>query len=228
MLISVDLPAPFSPMMPVIEPARDRQIETSRLACTGPNDLSIDAQFDGRAVAAVGFASVIASARDQYGAGVVAHVVVHLDLAGDDVGLGLLDLRLHLGRDQLLVVLVERPVDAAFLQAEHRDAGLPAAVHRGLEAVVGREIDALDHRGQHRAGMQVVLVGVDADRRACRGPSRPAARRCRCAPAAAIDHVDAAIELALGEFAAARRIVPGRAAWCRSCSGSPRRSGWRT
>src|SRR5262245_26713751 len=40
MLISVDLPAPFSPMMPVIDP-RATLSDTARLACTAPNDLSI-------------------------------------------------------------------------------------------------------------------------------------------------------------------------------------------
>src|SRR5437016_14071484 len=40
MFISVDLPAPFSPTMPVIEPRTIRS-ETPRLACTGPNHLSI-------------------------------------------------------------------------------------------------------------------------------------------------------------------------------------------
>src|SRR4051812_37575939 len=49
---------------------------------------------------------------------VVRHVVGHLDLAGDDVGLGRIDLRLHRRIDELGVVLVERVVDAAFLQAE--------------------------------------------------------------------------------------------------------------
>ena len=32
-----------------------------------------------------------------------------------------------------------------------------------LNAVVGGDVDALQHRGQHLAGMQAVLVGVDAD-----------------------------------------------------------------
>src|SRR5690348_3567844 len=110
MLISVDLPAPFSPMMPVIEP-RGTVSETLRFACTGPNDLSI-----ARSSIAGGAPAVIGGRSES--ALIVAHVVVHLDLAGDDVGLGLLDLGLHFGCDELLVVLVERPVDAAFLEAE--------------------------------------------------------------------------------------------------------------
>src|SRR5690349_15259545 len=108
MLISVDLPAPFSPMMPVIDP-RATVIDTLRLARTGPNDFSIDLS----SIAGGPAVSDVIGACVSIRAGVVAHVVVHLDLAGDDVGLGLVDLGLHLGSDQFLVVLVERPVDPA-------------------------------------------------------------------------------------------------------------------
>jgi|SRR5580700_11941 hypothetical protein len=45
-------------------------------------------------------------------AGIIAHIVVHDDLARNDVGLGRFDLGLHVGGDQLFIVLVERPVDA--------------------------------------------------------------------------------------------------------------------
>src|ERR1700757_793575 len=154
MLISVDLPAPFSPTMPVIS-ALPMASDTPRTACTPPNDLSIATSSIAGTPATSGTGSL---------AGVVAHVVVDDDLARDDVGLGGLDLGLHLRRDQLLVVLVERPVDAAFLQAQHLHPALPRAALRRLEALIGREIDALHHRGQHRAGMQVVLVGINADR----------------------------------------------------------------
>src|SRR5260370_5213803 len=153
MLIRVDLPAPFSPTMPVMAPL-SMASDTPRTACTLPNDLSIATSSIAGTAATSGTGSL---------AGVVAHVIVDDDLARDDVGLGGLDLGLHLRRDQLLVVLVERPVDAAFLQPEHLHAALPCAALRRLEALVGREIDALHHRRQHRAGMQVVLVGIDAD-----------------------------------------------------------------
>src|SRR5258708_38970401 len=149
MLIRVDLPAPFSPTMPVMAPL-SMASDTPRTACTLPNDLSIARSSIAGMPATSGTGSL---------AGVVAHIVVDDDLARDDVGLGGLDLGLHLGRDQLLVVLVERPVDAAFLEAQHLRAGLPGAGLRRLEAVVGREVDALQHRGQHCAGMQVVLIG---------------------------------------------------------------------
>ena len=48
---------------------------------------------------------------------VVRGIVVHLDRAGDDVGLGLFDGGLHLVGHQRLVVVVHGVVDAAFLEA---------------------------------------------------------------------------------------------------------------
>src|SRR3982750_114803 len=51
-------------------------------------------------------------------AGRIRHVVGHLDLAGDDVCFGGIDLLLHVGRNELLVVLVEGIVDAVLLEAE--------------------------------------------------------------------------------------------------------------
>src|SRR3954453_20743001 len=119
MLISVDLPAPFSPTMPVIEPRR-MVSETSQLAWTLPKRLSIwrssiaggespTGSFETLAVfSAVGLIDthLQASTRERRPRSIFAvvmrHVVVDLDLAGDDVRLGLLDLGLHLRRDQLL------------------------------------------------------------------------------------------------------------------------------
>src|SRR5207249_9859599 len=92
-----------------------------------------------------------------------SHVVGDLDLAGDDVGAGLLEPLLHVGGDETPVVLVERVADAALGHAERADARLPDPFLRGLERLVHREVDALDHRGQDRPGMDVVLVRVDAD-----------------------------------------------------------------
>src|ERR1041384_8638355 len=116
MLIRVDLPAPFSPTMPVIAPL-SMASDTPRTACTLPNDLSISTSSIAGTPATSGTGSL---------AGVVAHVVVHDDLARNDVGLGLLDLGLHLRRDQLFVVLIERPVDTAFLEPQHLQAALPS------------------------------------------------------------------------------------------------------
>src|SRR4029077_6095542 len=186
MLIKVDLPAPFSPTMPVMAPL-SMASNTPRTACTLPNDLSIATSSIAGTPATSGTGSL---------AGVVAHIVVDDDLARDDVRLCGLDLGLHLRRDQLFVVLVERPIDAAFLQAEHLHPALPRAGLRRLEALVGREIDALHHRGQHRAGMQVVLVGIDTDR--VLAAILGGLQHARAGVAGGgIDHIDAAIELAL-------------------------------
>ncbi len=112
-------------------------------------------------------------------------------------------------RDQLAIVVVDRDGDAVFLEAQHAQARLPAAVLGALHRVIDREVDALDHRGEDRAGMQVVLVAVDADRelaavlrRLQHAQARGARRR--------IDDIGAAIELAARQLAALGRIVPGR------------------
>src|SRR5436190_21781598 len=109
MLIRVDLPAPFSPTMPVMA-AWSMASDTPRTACTLPNDLLIATSSIAGTACLSGTGSL---------AGVVAHVVVDDDLAGDDVGLGGIDLGLHFRRDQFFVVLIERPVDATFLETEH-------------------------------------------------------------------------------------------------------------
>src|ERR1700730_12104892 len=138
MLISVDLPAPFSPMMPVIDPAATAS-DTPRLARIRPNDLSIpfSSMAAGRFVA-TGFRlrsgaispprwngseiranperippsacrQLVQYDRDalegSVGSLAVAHEIMHRDPAADDVGLDLIDLGLHLRRDQLRVVL---------------------------------------------------------------------------------------------------------------------------
>src|SRR5258708_7603132 len=159
MLIRVDLPAPFSPMMPVIEPA-GMLSDTPRLASTAPNALSIPRSSIARGAGPGDIADPGPSVR----AGVGGQLVAPDDPAGDDLGLQAIDGRLQLRGDERAVVLVERTVDAALREPEHAQAGLPAAVHRGLEAVVRHQVHALDHRGQDGAGVDVVLVAVDADR----------------------------------------------------------------
>src|SRR5258705_302564 len=152
---------------------------------------------------------MLLNARRSILAGVVGHVVGHLDLAGDDVGLRLVDLLLHVRRDELGVVLVERVVDAVFLQSERDQARLVA-----LRRLVDGDLDALDHRGEHRPRLDVVLVAVHADRELSGilrclvdADSRSARRR--------EDDVGALGELRARELAAARRIVP------RSARGAP-------
>src|SRR5215475_8961665 len=154
MLISVDLPAPFSPTMPWIEP-RATDTLTARFACTGPKRLSMLMSSTAGAppVAGAGLWPAPATFGPAPGddgmpglrAGVVRRVVVHLDLAGDDVLLCVVDLGLHRVTDQRLVELVECPVDAFLLEAEHLQARRPGAFLGCLEGVVRGEIDALHH-----------------------------------------------------------------------------------
>src|SRR3546814_7155376 len=107
MLIRVDLPAPFSPTMPWTVPAATRS-DTSQLACTAPNRLSIPASSMAGAEFMDRRRDVRSRRPRSARAGAVGHVVVHLDGAVDDAGLGLLDGRLHGVGDQRPVVLVER------------------------------------------------------------------------------------------------------------------------
>lgn len=57
-------------------------------------------------------------------AGIVRHIVMNFDGAGNDVGLGLVHGGGHFRRDQGLVVVVEGIGDAVFLDAERNDAGV--------------------------------------------------------------------------------------------------------
>src|SRR4030095_6894057 len=86
---------------------------------------------------------------------------------------------------------------------------LPGTVLRGLEGLVDGQIDALDHRRQDGARLDVVLVRVDAD-----GETAPVLRRLEhTQPGRAggsVDNVGAPIELAPLRLAAACRIVPRR------------------
>src|SRR5438034_11211324 len=108
MLISVDLPAPFSPMMPWMVPFA-MAIETARLACTGPKRLSMPtsstaggaAPGKGAPPSRSGRGAGRVTPRDPRAGSVRAalrrRVVDHLDLAADDVLPGLVDLALHVG-----------------------------------------------------------------------------------------------------------------------------------
>ena len=111
-------------------------------------------------------------------------------------------------RDELAVVLVQRVADAVLLQAQALRTGLPGAVLGTLEGLVDGDVDALEHRGQHAAGVEVVLVAVHADRQLAL-----VGRRLQHAQAGGtgggVDHVRTLVELADRELAAARRVVPG-------------------
>src|ERR1700677_3459721 len=133
MFIRVDLPAPFSPMSPWIEPrATDR--DTARFAWTAPNRLSIPRSSSAGPLDPTG-----ACCGGLAGSTVLGRLVLgDGDHARDDVGLGLVQAPLHFRGDQLSVVLVQRIVDAALGQAEHLGPSLPFPVPRlGEDGVHG-------------------------------------------------------------------------------------------
>src|ERR1700722_6868360 len=155
MFIRVDLPAPFSPMSPWIDP-RATERDTARFAWTAPNRLSIPR-------------SSSAGTRDPTGGGLAGStflgglVLGDGDRSCDDVGLGLVQAPLHFRGDQLPVVLVQRIVDPVLGQAEPLWPRLPLAVPRlGGDGVHG-DVDALQGRGEDASRMEVVLVAVAAD-----------------------------------------------------------------
>ena len=108
---------------------------------------------------------------------VVGHVVVDLDLARDDVGFSAWSAAAFTsGVRMLFVVLVDRVADAVVLEAEHLDAGLPRAVLRVHEGIVGGDVDVLQHRGQDMCP-GTGRSGSNRRRcRACRRRRRPSAR----------------------------------------------------
>src|SRR5262245_39451240 len=211
MPISVDLPAPFSPTMPWIVPGRTTS-DTSRLAWTFPNHLSTPRSSmtggDGPpGPPAAGRVSPPAVSAIRTGR-LLGHVVGDLDLAGHDVGARLLEPLLHLRGDQLAVVLVDRVADPALGHAQVADTGLPRPVLGALEGLVDREVDALDHRGEDRAGVDVVLVGVHPDGQlplvlGGLEHAEPGGAGGR------VHDVGAAIELTAGQLPAPGRVVPG-------------------
>src|SRR6185503_4279739 len=97
--MAVDLPAPFSPTRAWIVPGATFRL-TRSLASTSPKRLVISR-------------SSIMIFRKQ----LFRHGVRDLDLAADDLRLGVLDLAQHVGRDELLVVLVHGIAHAAVRQA---------------------------------------------------------------------------------------------------------------
>src|SRR3954471_5058856 len=223
MLMIVDFPAPFSPITPWMLPRRTVR-ETSLLAWFVPNHLLTlpSSRAGGRislgrlpgdrlrkspcTMVSLPRLSVIPPPPIVQRFRLLL-IGLNLEFARDDLGLGGLDLLLHVVGDQRLVVVVEGIADAILLETEDPGARGPGAVLGRFHAVVDRDIDALDHGGQDRAGMQVVLVAVDADRKLLGVGDRledadagAAGRR--------IDYVGAAVHLALGQFVAAGRVAP--------------------
>src|SRR6202522_1692121 len=138
----------------------------------------------------------------------VRRVVMHLDLAGDDVGPGRLRRSLGFRSQDALVPFVDGIIDAAFFQAERLDPRLPGPVLGVHERLVSRDVDMFEHRGQNLAREKIVLIGVDADAEfaGVRGSFQHALSRCA---RRRIDNVRAAIDLRLREFSALHRVVPG-------------------
>ena len=77
------------------------------------------------------------------------------------------------------------------------------------EGVVDGDVDALEHRGQHLARLQAVLVGIDADAELA-GIGRRLQHADAGAAGRGVDDVRALVDLRLGDFAALGRVVPGR------------------
>src|ERR1700744_1767719 len=111
MLISVDLPAPFSPMMPWIAPRLTAKL-TPSFAVTAPKRLVTPT----KSIALLS------------GAGLVIDVVMNLDRAGDDLVARLVQSLLQRRGQERLVEVVDTQADAAFLEAERDAAGFPAAI----------------------------------------------------------------------------------------------------
>src|SRR5215210_1860924 len=141
MRMAVDLPAPFSPTMAWMVPGATARL-TRSLASTSPKRLVISRS------------SIIF---------LLDHRVRDLDLAADDPGLRRLDLFDHVGRNQLFVVLVHGVADAAVRKAVDVNAALEALVHEIVDDLVDGVVDPLHHAGEDVAGLDPVLVGVDAD-----------------------------------------------------------------
>src|SRR6476620_5098761 len=115
--MSVDLPAPFSPMTACTSP-RITDRETSRLATQAPKRFHRCEQ----PIASPGGALI------RFARSLLFRPVGHVDLAGDDVLAQRLDARAHLVADERGVVLVEHVIDAALLRSELQHAALPLPV----------------------------------------------------------------------------------------------------
>src|SRR6187549_3375556 len=191
--MAVDLPAPFSPTMAWIVPGSTRRL-TRSLATTSPKRLVI-------------LRSSIMGAARSWGRG--RHGVGHLDLAADDLLPGGLDLPDHLRGDQLRVVLVDRVADAVVVEAVHVDAALEAVADPVAHDLVDGVVDALDHAGEHVAGLDPVLVRVDADDElaALLGGVEGAEPRVA---GRGEDHVRALADLSDRQLLALARVVPCR------------------
>ena len=100
----------------------------------------------------------------------------------------------------------DRGADVVYAAAGGTGIGVYQAAKDAGKFAIG--VDALQHRGQHGARMQVVLVAVDADRQIA-GIGRRLIDAGTGSAGRGIDHIGATIELAARQLAAAARVVPG-------------------
>src|SRR4029450_5001512 len=167
MFISVLLPAPFSPSRQWISAGSITRSMAS-LATSEPNRLVSPASS--RCMAD----SLPESRRTPGSAGprpLPLGLRLRLrgdgDLAGDDVGLDLVDLGLQLGRDLAVELVVRRQAGAAVLQSPYVRGVVEGVVEGGLDRVLHGHVHALvDAAHQHAAvlGGRDAAVGVDPDR----------------------------------------------------------------
>src|SRR2546423_584936 len=145
------------------------------------------------------------------------HRVGDLDLSGDDLLLGLFGLLDHVRRDERAVVVVQSVGDSVGLQAVGVEAALELVAHNVGDDLVDGVVNALDHARQNVAGLDAVLVRVNADDE-CFGATVGAlallldgVERAEAGVARrGEDNVRAFAYLREREFLALARIVPGR------------------
>src|SRR3954453_3051607 len=157
MFISVDLPAPFSPQMTCTSPGR-----TSRSTCASatfpPKDLAMPRRLrsgSGPLMGSPGSCGRRASAAGARTVPISLERGVDLEAAAHHLGLGLVDLRLDLGGNQLVIVDQADPLVGQAVDLERAELGLPALDL--LDRIIDRVADLLDHRGNDVVGMKAVL-----------------------------------------------------------------------
>src|SRR5262245_20331772 len=142
MRIAVDFPAPFSPTIAWIVPARTVILRRS-LASTFPNRLLI-----------LRSSSIFA---------LLLHRVGYFDLSGNDFLARFINGSDDLWRKQVFVVLIGSIANTFVIKAVHMDSPDPAAFHTLTHNLINGVIDALHHAGQNVAWLHPVLVVINAN-----------------------------------------------------------------
>src|SRR5262249_37325995 len=97
----------------------------------------------------------------------LSHSVGNLDLAPDNVSLGLLGLIDNGLWYQGSVIVVQSISDTVVIQSKQVDPAGEILVYKFLDRVVHRDIHALGHAGKNEPRLYPVLIRVDAD---CKPP----------------------------------------------------------